>query len=184
MKQVVCSILILFALASAGNAGEAKLTADLAQRLLPKAASISIDDLMDLMKNPRADAVESKSLSLVLLNLRPPQKNQEAANKEFRILGENLRVADIVEAMSISKEYGYASFIQTKYITDLTCESTAKRAEGVVTFKSEFFAGRIPYVAEATKEGWVITEFRLPQYKTKVVRGKDGVWRQEGLAGK
>ena len=86
--------------------------------------------------------------------------------------------------MWISKDKGYASFIQPKYITDCTCKSTAKRAEGVVTFKSDLFAGRIPFVAQATKDGWVITEFRLPQCKTRVVRGKDGVWSQEALKGK
>jgi hypothetical protein len=80
--------------------------------------------------------------------------------------------------MWISKEEGYASFIQAKYITDCTCESTALRAEGVVSFKSKLFAGRIRFVAQATKDGWIITEFRLPLNKVGVVRGKDGVWNQ------
>jgi hypothetical protein len=54
----------------------------------------------------------------------------------------------------------------------------------VVTFKNEVYAGRIAFVAQATKDGWIITEFHLPQYKRKVVRGKDGVWTQEALPGK
>ena len=45
----------------------------------------------------------------------------------------------------------------------------------------DLFAGRIPFVAKATKDGGVITEFRLPNYKAKVVRGKGGVWKQEAL---
>jgi len=49
------------------------------------------------------------------------------------------------------------------------------------TVKSDLFAGRIPFVAQATRDGWVITEFRLPHYKTKVVRGKNGVWEQQEL---
>jgi hypothetical protein len=93
-------------------------------------------------------------------------------------------VSDITAAMGTSKDEGYASFIQPNYITDCTCESTAERAEGVITFKHDLFAGRIPFVAQATKDGWIITEFRLPQYKTRVVRGKDGVWSQEVLTGK
>jgi hypothetical protein len=186
MKQIVFSVLVSIALSSAGNADEAKLTVDLAKKLLPQAAGISNADFKALLEDPRQKVVKSKSLSLVLLALKPPaniQNNPDAA-KEFRVLGKDLRVSDITAAMWISKDRGYASFIQPKYIIGCSCESTARRAEGVVTFKSDLFAGRIPFVAQATKDGWVITEFRLPQYRTKVVRRKDGVWRQEALKGK
>ena len=54
----------------------------------------------------------------------------------------------------------------------------------MVTFRTDLFAGSIPFVAQSTKDGWVITEFRLPQYKTKAVRDKDGVWKQEALKDK
>jgi len=185
MKYLVFSLLALVALSSAGKAEEdAKLTVEGAKKLLPQAAGISNADSKALSeKGPRA-VVESKSLSYVLLALKPPAKKNPAADKEFRILGKDINPSDVFEAMWISKDKGYASFIQPKYVTDCTCESTARRAEGVVTFESDLFAGRIPFVAEATKDGWVITEFRLPQYKTKVVRGKDGVWSQEALKGK
>jgi hypothetical protein len=111
-------------------------------------------------------------------------KNPEA-DKEFRLFEDKPRpVSHVLKAMWISRGEGYASFIQTKYITDCECTSTADRAEGVVTFKSELFSGRIPFVARATKDGWVITEFRLSQYKTKIVRGADGLWKQEALPDK
>jgi len=182
MKQPIFSVVVLIALSSAGSAQDAKLTVDLAKKLLPPAAGISNADFKALSKDPRPDVVKSKSLSLVLLALRPP-KNPDAA-KEFRVLGDGISVSDVTQAMWISKDEGYASFIQPKYITECTCESTAERAEGVVTFKHDLFAGRIPFIAQATKDGWIITEFRLPQYKTRVVRGKDGVWSQEALKGK
>jgi hypothetical protein len=182
MKQFVFAVFVSIALASAGRAQDAKLTVDQAKKLLPQAAGISNADFEALAKDPRPEAVKSKSLSLVLLNLRPP-KNQDAV-KEFRVLGENLSVSQITDAMWISKDKGYASFLQPRYITECTCKSTAERAEGVVTFQSDVFAGRIPFVAQATKDGWVITEFRLPLYKTRVVRGKGGVWREEALPGK
>ncbi len=185
MKHFVISVLALMVLSSAGKAEGVKLTVDQAKELLPQAAGISNADFKALSENPRPDVVESKSLSLVLLALKPPAiKNPDAA-KEFGFLeGGTLRVATITEAMWISKDKGYASFIQQKYITDCTCESTAERAEGVVTFKNDLFAGRIAYIAQSTKDGWIITEFRLPQYKIRVVRGKDGVWSQEALKGK
>lgn len=183
MKQFVFSVFVSIALSSAGNADEPKLTVDQAKKLLPQAAGISNGDFKALLENPREEVIKSKSLSLVLFALKPPadiEKDPDAA-KEFRVLGEDLPVSDLTNAMWISKADGYGSFIQPKHITDCTCKSTAERAEGVVTFKSDLFAGRIPFVAEATKDGWVITEFRLPKYKTKVVRGKDGIWKQQAL---
>lgn len=185
MKQPIFSVVVLLALSSAGSAQDAKLTVDQAKKLLPSAAGISNADLEALLKDRRPDVVKSKSLSLVLLALRPPKNPDAAKDKEFRILGDGpITPSDITQAMWISKDEGYASFIQPKYITECTCEPTAERAEGVVTFKHDLFAGCIPFVAEATKDGWIITEFRLPQYKTRVVRGKDGVWSQETLKGK
>lgn len=185
MNRFGFSLFVSIALSSAGNADEARLTVDRAKELLPQAAGISNADFKVLSDNPRLEAVKSKSLSLVLLALRPPAKDNPDAAREFRLFGDKPRpVSDVVAAMWISRDKGYASFIQPKYITDCTCKSTAERAEGVVTFESDLFAGRIPFVAQATKDGWVITEFRLPQYNTKVVRGKDGVWSQEALTGK
>lgn len=165
------------------NDVERGLTPELARKLLPAASGIHNADFETLSIYPRRDVVKSQSLSLALLTLRPPVNRDGATYEEFRFLGDQINLSDIVQAMWISKDQGYASFIQPKYITDCTCESTAERAEGVVTFKHDLFTGRIPFIAQATKDGWVITEFRLPQNKTKVVRDKDGVWSQEALEG-
>jgi len=187
MKQHFFTVVVFIALSSAGSAQDTKLTVDLAKKLLPPAAGINNADFKALLKDRRQDVVKSKSLSLVILALDGAtmiQKNPAAA-KEVRFLGDGpIRVSDITQAMWISKGKGYASFIQAKDITECSCESTAERAEGVVTFKNDLFAGRIPFVAHATKDGWVITEFLLPQFKIRVVRGKDGVWSQEALPGK
>jgi len=185
MRQHIISLGILVALTATGSAQDGKLTVDQAKKLLPRAAGISNADLRALSEDRRPGAVESKSLSLVLLTLTPPAMNNAEADKEFRLFDDKPRpVSDVLEAMSISRDEGYASFIQPKYITECTCESTADRAEGVVTFKTDLFAGRIPFVARATKDGWAITEFRLPQYKTRVVLSQGGVWKQEALPGK
>jgi len=185
MKQHIISVGILVVLSATGSAQDGKLTVAQAKKLLPRAAGISNTDLTALTEGRRPEAVKNKSLSLVLLTLTPPAVKNAEADKEFRQFDDKPRpVSDVLEAMWTSKDEGYASFIQPKYITDCTCESTADRAEGVVTFKSDLFAGRVPFVARATKGGWVITEFRLTQYKTRVVRGEDGVWKQEALPGK
>jgi hypothetical protein len=182
MKPHLFSVVVLMALSSVGTAEDAKLTVDQAKKLLPQAAGVSNADFEALLKNPRPDAFKSKSLSFVLLALRPPKNPDIAKDKEFRVLGDG-PVSDVIEAMSISKDKGYASFIQPKYIAECTCDSTAERAEGVVTIKHDLFRGTIPFVAQATKDGWVITEFRLPQYEIRVVRDKDGIWSQKPLKG-
>ena len=180
-----CVTLMLFAwvapVVAQENDVERGLTPELARKLLPAASGIRNADFETLSIYPRRDVVQSQSLSLALLTLRPPVNRDGATDEEFRYLGDQINLSDVVQAMWISKDQGYASFIQPKYITDCTCKSTADRAEGVVTFKSELFAGRIPFVAMATKESWIITEFRLPHYQFRVVRDKDGVWSQEAL---
>jgi hypothetical protein len=187
MKQRVLTFVVLLVLSATGRAQDEKLTVERAKKLLPEAAGIRNADIQAHSEGARLepDTIKSKSLSLVLLTLKPPAVKNPEADKEFRLFEDKPRpVSDVLEAMWISRDEGYASFIQSKYITDCTCTSTADRAEGVVTFKSDLFSGRIPFIAQATKDGWVITEFRLPQYKTKVVRGADGLWKQEALTDK
>ncbi len=189
MRRFIHSLAVFALVALPCQSQEAKLTALAAKKLLPQAAGISNADFKMLAEGnePNANLVKSQSLSVVLLTLDPAEvaKRNPAALKEFRYLGEGIPPPNrIAAAMSLSKEKGYASFIQPKFITDCTCESTAERAEGVVTFKNELYAGRIAFVAQATKDGWVITEFRLPQYQAKVVRGQDGVWTREALKAK
>src|SRR5207302_22582 len=88
MKQHLFSVVVLIALSSVGSAQDAKLTVDLAKKLLPQAAGISNADFKALSKDPRPDVVKSKSLSLVILALHPP-KDPDAA-KEFRFLGDSI----------------------------------------------------------------------------------------------
>jgi hypothetical protein len=184
MKLHFFVVVVLIALSSAGSAQVAELTVDQAKKLLPQAAGISNADFKALLKDRRADVVKSKSLSLVLFALRPPMNPDAGKDKEFRVLGNDIKVSDITDAMWISKDKGYASFIQPKYITECSCESTAGGAEGVVAFKTDLFAGRIHFVARRANDGWIISEFRLPQYKIRVVRGKDGGWVQKAMKGK
>ena len=81
MKRYLFSVVVLMALASAGSAQDAKLTVDQAKKLLPQAAGISNADFKALMEDPRPATVKSKSLSLVLLNLKPPAKPNPDASR-------------------------------------------------------------------------------------------------------
>src|SRR5450432_3616240 len=74
-----------------------KLTAELARKLLPEAASISAVDFQKLAEDP--GLVKSKSLSFLLLSIDPEiaDKNPEAA-KEFRYLGQgSVKVVKLAE---------------------------------------------------------------------------------------
>src|SRR3954453_17524605 len=97
MKQPLCSVVILLALTSAGRAEDAKLTADAAKKLLPEAAGISNADMEALSKD-RTAGVPSKSLSLVLMSLKPPTEKIAEASKEFSVVGVG-PVSEIVDAM-------------------------------------------------------------------------------------
>jgi len=180
----VFAVLAVAVLTLACNAEESKLTAARARQLIPEAAGIPNADFKTLMTNPTPASVTSKSLSLVLMSLDAHGRARQtpAVGGEFRYLSPvPPRPGDLTKAISSSQRSGYVSFIQPQFITDCTCETTGDQAEGIVTFKSDLYAGRIPFIARLTKNGWAITEFHLPKYGTRVVRDDEGLWSQEDL---
>jgi hypothetical protein len=67
----------------------------------------------------------------------------------------------------------------------VTCKARGKDATGVVTFRTPGICeGRIEYTARLGDKGWVVEEFRLPNYKVRVTRKAGGVWKQSAMAGK
>jgi hypothetical protein len=184
MRLAVVLLVVLFLFGSAPGADDGQLTVAQAKKLLPEAAGMRNADFKSLgeTRQPDPAKIKSKSLTLVLLSLHPEPdaKNSEAMLKEFRFLGDTVpNPAQFAAALSTSAKHGYASFIQEDWITDCTCKSTADRAEGTVAFKTDHFAGKIQFKAEKEKDGWVITEFHMPNYKIRISRGKDGIWKKE-----
>jgi len=179
MKWIVA---IFFVCSTAYAADENKLTVEHAKKLLPQAAGMINADLDTLGRDPRPEAVKSKSLTLMLLAYNPVVAEQNPkATKEFSFTGEVPKPSEIIAAIAISKQQGYASFIQPKYITDCTCESKGDKAEGSVSFKCDLYSGRVLYSARRIKDVWTITEFRLPIHEIRIVRGENDVWKQESL---
>jgi hypothetical protein len=157
-----------------------------ARALIPEAASMSFADFQKLAGGGDASAAkfDSQSLSLVLLSLRVDEAatKNSAAMADFRYLGEIANPSALAQAVSRSKSRGYASMIQSDFITDCTCSTREGAATGVVSFRAEgLYAGRVEFLARWNHGAWQIDEFRLPGYGLKTVRGDDGRWTKTAL---
>ena len=153
----------------------------LARSLIPAAASISIKDFQKLQTNPSSDAIQNKSLSLVLLTLDVRDRSPEEAS-DFRFLVEGFpHPSKIAAAMSPSRSKGYYSIIQPDYITECQITtSTDEFAQGKVTFNApKLYIGSV--VFESRKRGgtWRIEKFHLPSHKISIVLGDDGTWNRQ-----
>jgi len=100
--------------------------------------------------------------------------------------------ARLAEVLSSTKALGYCTLVQDRFISDATCRVQGGRAKGAFSFKAVWYngildrlrgkgqplyAGRIEYGAVLVDQKWRIEEFRLPNYKVRLVRGDDGVWK-------
>lgn len=170
-------------LPSSPSAKRNDLSPSEARALIPEAASMSLADFQKLAgaANPTAAAFDNRSLSLVLLSLRMDEATAKnaAAMADFHYLGEALNPVALAQAVSLSKNRGYATLIQPDFITDCTCSASEGAATGVISFRAEeLYAGKIEFLARWNNGVWQIDEFRLPGYGIKTVRGEDGKWQR------
>jgi hypothetical protein len=168
--------------AGTGNAPPA-LTVEEAKGLLPEAAGMSRAEAEALYKTPTATDKPNKSLTLLILALRPPTgASAEAAVKEFRFLEEGIpNPSKLAFAMEGSQKKGYFSVIRPEYITDCTCKTDGSKATGTVSFKAkDVYEGKIEYSAQYADGKWRVVEFRLPAYGIATTLNKDGVWKETG----
>jgi hypothetical protein len=89
--------------------------------------------------------------------------------------------AALAQALAASKDRGFASVIQEQYITECTCESDDRQAQGRVAFKCDAYTGAINFKAAKVKGDWVIQEFEWPHLGVRFVLGESGNWRQEKI---
>ncbi len=155
-----------------------KLTAAHARALLPEAASISNEDFQRLSESARTDAIDSQSLSLVLLSLDARDQKREA-ELDFRYLQDTPKPADLARALSLSQWKGYVSMIQPEYITACECQSDWQTASGMVAFTAPgLYAGTVRFTARRHELKWRIEEFALPAQQIRIILGKDGNWQR------
>ena len=120
MKQHFFAVVVLHCgIESVGKHRVGKLTVDRAKKLLPPAAGINNADFKALLKDPRPDVVRSKSCRscsshFVLRKTRMPTRSFGSGGRT------SIRVSDVTQAMWISRDEGYASFLQPNDITECT----------------------------------------------------------------
>jgi uncharacterized protein (TIGR03067 family) len=157
------------------------LTPELASKLIPRAASISNEDFQTLQTQLTVEAIDNKSLSLILMALDVSEELPHLDN-DFRFLMTGVpKPSELAAAMSLSKAEGYVSMIQPTYISDCRIwHSTERRAKGYVAFNAPLlYSGNAIFEAEKSRGEWRITKFRLQNRRISVVLGDDGKWQRE-----
>lgn len=179
------------------DASSAELTAAAAQQLIPEAASMSNADFEkvaginpdpDTIENPQAnpDAIENKSLTLILLTLNPMKESyqNEAVLEDFNYPTNNAipETGEIADVIYKSKPKGYATFLQPDLITHCTCNTEGETASGFVMFNApDLYSGKVRFVARRNEGSWQIEEFHLPNYGITTVLKTDGKWHASNI---
>ena len=169
-----CAVVLLAGVAA--RAEEGKLTPERAKKLLPEAASVRYKDLEALSEGKELSKA-NQSPTYFVLTFAPPKELPEGAAKDFDWTTND--PAALAKALAVSKDRGFASILQEKYITECTCESDDRQARGRVAFKCDAFTGSIDFKAAKVKGDWVIREFEWPHLGVRFTRGDGGNWRQE-----
>ena len=175
-------------LVAAGSDDNGKDAPTIIRSLIPEAAGIPKADWEALTfphRDRRVDArerlLESKDipshpLTMVLLTLKAPQPRMPVS-KDFRFLKSPVPTGELRAALGKGHSPGYASLIHADDITDFTCVLHGDSATGTVSFRVEgLYEGKAEYTAKRENGQWRVDEFRLPDYKIRVVRGQNGLW--------
>jgi len=180
MNYFTWCIVVLFAGVAAAQADEGKLTPERARKLLPEAASVPFKALESLSEGKDLPKT-NQSPTCFVVTFVPPRELPEGAAKDFDWTRKPINPATFVKALAVSKDRGFASIIQEQYITECTCQSDDRRAQGRVAFKCDAYSGSINFKAARVKGNWQIREFEWPHLGVRFIRGEGGNWRQEKL---
>lgn len=154
--------------------------------LLSEAASIPLNEWNTLsgdIKGPDTIAVRGEPLSLVLLNLNPFEaaKANEKVRQDFWYLTETIpKPNEIGDAISISREQGYVSFLQPEYITNVGADESGGSVVGFAGFTvSKLYSGRVGFKAGRINGELKITEFTLPNYGITLQLNEQQQWQRQ-----
>ena len=180
---------ILFLVVAMGGplslaAGDKDDTAEI-KALIPAATAMSRQDFDKLARSPEAPTVEQaeeKSLTLLLMTLKPLDEPQ--ATEAFSYVGmpQPAKLAREVSREGIAigafrMPTGPTTMIHADRITQFTCDVQGNRATGTVTFQvPTLYQGKVDYVAARADGKWAISELAVPAYKIRLIRDKDGKW--------
>jgi hypothetical protein len=157
-----------------------RLTPQQARKLLPKAASLRYEDFETGLKKRKLPNA-NQSPTYFVLTFAPSNELPKDADKDFDWIADTINPNAVAEALAISKDSGFASIIQERYITECTCESDDQQAQGRVKFKCDLYTGSMSFKATNVKGDWVIREFEWPHLGVRFIRGDDGNWKQDKI---
>jgi len=180
MKSIHWCAVILLAGVAAARADEGKLTPERAKKLLPEAASVPFKAFEALAEGKELPKT-NQSPTYFVLTFMPKKKLPEGAAKDFDWGSKPINPAAFARALAVSRDRGFASIIQEQYITECTCQSDDRQAQGRVAFKCDAYSGSINFKAARVKGEWVIREFEWPHLGVRFLRGEGGNWRQEPI---
>jgi hypothetical protein len=182
MKYLIAIVPVLFVATNCVAQDQGKLTPSIAKTLLPKAASVRIDDLDKLVKGEKPKK-ENQSPTYWLLTFKPDgEPLPKDSEKDLDLFSRKLVNANkLLEAMNASKAEEFASVIQAQYITDCNVTSEDERATGRVAFKCNEYSGAIDFMAVKRMGEWAIQEFEWPHLGVRFKRDEDGNWSNERI---
>lgn len=155
---------------------------DEAKRLVSEAASDSdaIVDLLRTQKRAEADDYRKKhqSLTAILLWDHPVRNEPADWTREFTLLprGEGMEWEKGIAALKWRN--ARISYLQPKYITNISFAVHDGRADGTVDFKDpDAFKGSVRFVARFAGGAWRVEKFALPARREEVVLDAAGQWK-------
>jgi hypothetical protein len=127
---------------------------------------------------PSIEKIKNQSLSLVLMCLPSPTKD----NETFVLDMKEVNPARLVAVLERSKDKGYGTLLQPEYLTECKCTVDRNKAVGTIAFRAEgLYHGKVEFSATRKDGSWRIEEFRLPAFKKQIRLGADGLWTMSGL---
>jgi hypothetical protein len=151
------------------------LSVEEAKALIPRAAGEKKEVLEKLAPPRDLDLRDFDNLPLTILVL-----NLHKA-EDFRFIGDELSPpSKLAGAISQSRDQGYFSIIQPKFISNCTCLTNGDSATGTVSFKADgIYEGKTEFTARRVGGKWRIEEFFLPTDKIGVRLGANGKWSMQ-----
>lgn len=169
---------------SSGNPSDLQLTPEIAGQLVSEAASIPNDEWAAISGGatmPSTTASGNSSMFLILFGLYDHSVNQmdrhPNAAEDFQYQEPRPKPYQLAQAIWISKDKGYASFIQPEYISDCSVQQEADTAHGTVSFAADdLYSGKLNYVARRRENIWIIEELHMPNLGVSLQRSENGTW--------
>ncbi len=163
-----------------------ELSSDEARELIPRAASLSKQEYLEILNHPpvRLRGIKNQTLTALLLAVDPfllAENRKPHADEDFRYLVPNealLNPQAIHAALMGKPGAAFVSIIQPEYITKCSCQNRGETARGRVDYRAgNVYEGSANFTALRRGEEWQIVAFSVPEYRLVTHRQPNGIWK-------